>query len=528
MTSSERVVVVGFGPVAARFIDVLEPSLAYGAVQLTVIGSEPEAAYNRVLVADVGVGRTSPSAIALSDAARLASLGAEVLLGSGVRRIDRARRQVQLDDGTVRPYDRLVLCTGARPVIPYLAGLNPDPLHPTLPAGVTALRDLADARSLRSVVERRGDVVILGGGILGLEAASAAAEEGARVTVVHHGDYPLARSIDDGGGRVLASALRSQGVRLVSGAKAVALEHSDGGAFTALRLDDGRLVSGDLLVLSCGVRPRVELAEGAGLPVDTGILVGHSLQAHHDEHIYAIGDCAEVRCTSVGCADCQGNTAPSGLIGPGWKQAEWLAEAFAGALGADAAGPSGSVEPLGSDFSSTGARYVEAALPPVLMLKARGLDAVVAGDVSADPWAAQEDGTAVALWADPQQGSYAKMVTRGGVLQGLVCVGLPRAAAELVLLFESGAVLPADRSALLRLDGAEAAAAPSSLAADPAGIVCRCAGVSRGSIEQAAVVGCSSVAEVSASTRAGTGCGGCHSDIRAIIEQHFEHHPASV
>lgn len=510
--SSEHVVVVGFGPVAARFIDVLEPSLASGAVQLTVIGSEPEAAYNRVLVADVGVGRTSPGAISLSDASRLAALGAEVLLGSGVRRIDRARRQVQLDDGTVRPYDRLVLATGARPVIPYLAGLNPDPLHPTLPDGVTALRDLADARTLRSVVERRGDVVILGGGILGLEAALAAAEEGARVTVVHHGDYPLARNIDDGGGRVLASALRSQGVRLVSGAKAVGLEHDDAGAFTALRLDDGRLVSGDLLVLSCGVRQRVELAEGAGLSVDTGILVGHSLQVHHDEYIYAIGDCAEVRCTSLDCSDCRGNTAPSGLIGPGWKQAEWLADSFVADLD-----------------SEGGDRYVEAALPPVLMLKARGLDAVVAGDVTADPWTAYEDGTAVALWADPQQGTYAKMVTRGGVLQGLVCVGMPRAGAELVLLFESGAVLPSDRSSLLRLDGAEAEAASSSqssLASDPAAIVCRCAGVSRGSIEQAAVVGCSSVAEVSASTRAGTGCGGCHSDIRTIIEQHFQ--PAPV
>ena len=224
MSFPERVVVVGFGPVAARFIDVLEPSVVSGALQLTVIGSEADAAYNRVLVADVGVGRTSPSAIGLSDADRLASLGAEVLLGTGVRRIDRARRQVLLDDGTVRPYDRLVLATGARPVIPYLAGLNPDPLHPALPDGVTALRDLADARVLRAVVERRGDVVILGGGILGLEAALAAAEEGARVTVVHHGDYPLARNIDDGGGLVLASVLRSQGVRLVSGAKAVGLE----------------------------------------------------------------------------------------------------------------------------------------------------------------------------------------------------------------------------------------------------------------------------------------------------------------
>lgn len=539
-----RVVVVGFGPVAARFIDVLEPSLASGAVQLTVVGAESEAAYNRVLVADVGVGRTSPSAIGLSDPSRLVSLGADVLLGTGVRRIDRARQQVLLDDGTARPYDRLVLATGARPVIPYLAGLNPDPLHPALPSGVTALRDLADARVLRAVVERRGEVVILGGGILGLEAALAAAEEGARVTVVHHGDYPLARNIDDGGGRVLASVLRSQGVRLVSGAKAVGLEHSDGGTFTALRLDDGRLVSGDLLVLSCGVRPRLELAEGAGLPVGTGILVGHSLQAHHDEYVYAIGDCAEIRCASPSCEDCSGNTVPSGLIGPGWKQAEWLAESFIAdlATGVRATGGRLETQATASNPSSGSAgrymeatavpgpasagsrRYVEAALPPVLMLKARGLDAVVAGDVSADPWAAHEDGTAVALWADPQQGSYAKMVTRDGVLQGLVCVGMPRAGAELVLLFESGAVLPSDRSSLLRLDGAEAEASSSLTASssDPSAIVCRCAGVSRGSIEQAAVVGCSSVAEVSASTRAGTGCGGCHSDIRTIIEQHFQ------
>ncbi|WP_299165503.1 FAD-dependent oxidoreductase [uncultured Arthrobacter sp.] len=537
-----RVVVVGFGPVAARFIDVLEPSLASGAVQLTVVGAETDAAYNRVLVADVGVGRTSPSAIGLSDPARLVSLGADVLLGIGVRRIDRARQQVLLDDGTALPYDRLVLATGARPVIPYLAGLNPDPLHPAWPSGVTALRDLADARVLRTVVERRGDVVILGGGILGLEAALAAAEEGARVTVVHHGDYPLARNIDDGGGRVLASVLRSQGVRLVSGAKAVGLEHSGGGAFTALRLDDGPLVSGDLLVLSCGVRPRLELAEGAGLPVASGILVGHSLQAHHDEHIYAIGDCAEVRCVSPSCEDCSGNTAPSGLIGPGWKQAEWLAESFIAELasgaragdgletpatvtcaGTESANPYVKATAAPSPASADSHRYVEAALPPVLMLKARGLDAVVAGDAAADPWAAHEDGTAVALWADPQQGSYAKMITRHGVLQGLVCVGMPRAGAELVLLFESGAVLPSDRSSLLRLDGAEAEASLSSSASDPSTIVCRCAGVSRGSIEQAAVVGCSSVAEVSASTRAGTGCGGCHNDIRTIIEQHFQH-----
>ncbi|GAB3538292.1 FAD-dependent oxidoreductase [Arthrobacter tecti] len=522
----ERIVVVGFGPVAARFIELIDPMLASGAAHLTVIGAEPEPAYNRVLVADVGVGRTSPETISLSDPARLATVGADVLLDRSVRRIDRARRQLQLSDGTVRAHDRLVLATGARPVIPYLAGLNPDPLHPSLPPGVTALRDLADARALRAVVQRRGDVVILGGGILGLEAALAAAEEGARVSVVHHGDHPLARNIDDDGGRVLAAALRRQGVRLVSGAKAVGLEHDDTGKFTALRLDDGRFVSGDLLVLSCGVRPRTELADGAGLPFSSGILVDHSLTVHHDEFIHAIGDCAEVSCPDPDCADCAGDTAPSGLIGPGWKQAEWLADALTRRLaptGVAAGVASGT--PFGATSGADGpppSSYREAALPPVVMLKARGLDAVVAGDVSANLWSGHDDGTAVALWADPQHGRYAKMVTRNGVLSGLVCIGMPRTGAELVLLFESGSVLPEDRSSLLRLDGAEEQASSSSSNRDPSATVCRCAGVSRGSIEQAAVVGCSTVEEVSASTRAGTGCGGCHTDIRGIIEEHFQ------
>ncbi|NJC21798.1 assimilatory nitrate reductase electron transfer subunit [Arthrobacter pigmenti] len=525
---SERIVVVGFGPVAARFIELIDPLLASGAAHLTVIGAEPDSAYNRVLVADVGVGRTSPETISLSDTARLAALGADVLLDRTVRRIDRARRQLQLSDGTVRAYDRLVLATGARPVIPYLAGLNPDPLHPALPPGVTALRDLADARALRAVVQRRGDVVILGGGILGLEAALAAAEEGARVSVVHHGDYPLARNIDDDGGRVLAATLRRQGVRLVSGAKAVGLEHTATGEFTALRLDDGRFVSGDLLVLSCGVRPRTELADGAGLPIRSGILVDHSLTVHHDEFIHAIGDCAEVSCLDPDCADCAGDTTPSGLIGPGWKQAEWLADFLGRQLApSDVAAVEASGTPFGATSGAGGSSssYREAALPPVVMLKARGLDAVVAGDVSANLWSGHDDGTAVALWADPQHGRYAKIVTRDGVLSGLVCIGMPRTGAELVLLFESGSVLPEDRSSLLPLDGAEEQAS-SSPNRDPSATVCRCAGVSRGSIEQAAVVGCSTVVEVSASTRAGTGCGGCHADIRGIIEEHFQTAPA--
>jgi assimilatory nitrate reductase electron transfer subunit len=485
---SEQIVIVGFGPVAARLVDELLPAVRSGKVGVTVVGEEAEAAYNRVLVADLGVGRTTADALALSDAAELAGDGVDIRLGVRVKRVDRARQQVLLSDGGAVHYDRLVFATGSRPVIPNLTGINPDPTHPVLPAGVTALRDLRDAGVLRQAVDGGKRVVVLGGGVLGLETALAAAEEGATVTVVHNGPHPLGRNIDRGGGSVLAASLRRCGVRMAGNARSTGVEHNAPGAgFSALLLDDGSAIDGDLLVLSCGVRPRTELAEGCGLSTGAGILVDHKLRAHHEPHIFAIGDCAEVRCPDPDCAPCRYAKGPSGLVGPGWRQAEWLAEYLT--LLAD-----------GGD----------AALLPA---EPWDEEALAAGAVNGRPR------LQVSQWADPEHGRYVKMTTRGGVLEGLVAVGMPRTAAELVGLFERGAELPADRSLLLRLDGPDQL--PGTGAADPAGTVCRCAGVSGAAIQGAVEEGCSTVAEVSKATRAGTGCGGCHEDIKGLIEKHF-------
>ena len=512
---TERIVVVGFGPVAARLIDELLPAVRDGVLELTVVGEEREAAYNRVLVADLGVGRTSAGALALADAAALVADGVDVRLGTRVRRVDRARQRVLLSDGSSPGYDRLVFATGSRPVIPNLTGLNPDPAAPVLPAGVTALRDLADASALRRAVDGGKRVVVLGGGVLGLETALAAAEEGATVTVVHTGPHPLGRNIDRGGGAVLTAALRNCGVRMAGNARSVAVETGADGDFSALLLADGSAVDGDLLVLSCGVRPRTELAEGCGLPTAAGILVDHRLHAHHDPCVYAIGDCAEVRCPDPSCVDCRSARGPSGLVGPGWRQAEWLAT-YLTLLASGALGEADALPPLPAEQ------------PCVLVLKARGLTMAVAGDVAAEPWdeealtAGAVNGRArlqVAQWADPEHGRYVKMTTRAGVLEGLVAVGMPRTAAELVQLFERGAELPADRSLLLRLDGPDQAASPAS---DPERTVCRCAGVSGTAIAASVSDGCATLAEVSASTRAGTGCGGCHEDIKGLIEKHFQ------
>ncbi|MFH5880463.1 FAD-dependent oxidoreductase [Arthrobacter sp. NA-172] len=518
---SERIVVVGFGPVAARLVDELLPTVRSGLVQLLVVGQETEAAYNRVMVAELGVGRTTAEALAMADAADLAADGVEVRLGVTAKRIDRARKQVVLSDGTTPGYDRRLFATGSRPVIPNLTGINPDPSHPVLPLGVTALRDVRDAAQLRDTVTAGKRVIVLGGGVLGLETALAAAEEGAVTTVVHNGPYPLGRNIDRGGGAVLAASLRNSGITVAGNARSTAVEHNGPhGMFSALVLDDGSRIEGDLLVLSCGVRPRIELAEGCGLPSGTGILVDHHLRTYHEPHMFAIGDCAEVHCADAECPECRTALGPSGLVGPGWRQAEWLA----GYLILLAEG--------GQDAADTLAPLPQEK-PGVVVLKARGINLAVAGDNSAEPWDDEPLGDMpsgqkrrqVAQWADPAHGRYVKMTTRGGALEGLVTVGMPRTAAELVMLFERGSELPADRSLLLRLDGPDQLDSSASNN-DPQRTVCRCAGVSGTIIEEAVVDGCSSVPEVSKATRAGTGCGGCHADIKGMIERHFQGVPA--
>ncbi|MDP5228255.1 MULTISPECIES: FAD-dependent oxidoreductase [Arthrobacter] len=506
MNTPERIVVLGYGPVAARFLDAMRPLAAAGLVEVTVLGEEKDAAYNRVLVADLGVGRASRGSLDLSDPDELAADGIRVLLGVRAQRVDRSRRLVHAADGSRLPYDRLVLATGARATVPNLTGLNPDPLHPVLPEGVTALRDLADAARLRAAVDGRKRVVVLGGGVLGLEVALAAAEEGAHVTVVHHGDRPMGRQLDAGSGATLSAALRRQGLQLVPGARATGLTTADDGAFRALALADGTLVEGELLVLACGARPRTELAEGAGLAVGRGVLVDHSLRALHTGHVFAIGDCAEVRCPDPSCAVCQASAGPSGLIAPGWRQADRLAASFTARL-------LGTVAPAPLPEEK----------PGVILLKATGVNLAAAGDLQADPWDAMDPGAPleVSLWADPAQGRYVKMCTRDGALAGFVALGMSRAAAELTLLFGSGGELPADRSVLLRLDGPDGSLGRPGTSAGPESVLCRCAGVSRGSVQAAVTAGCGTVEDVARATKAGTGCGGCKDSVRELIEEYF-------
>ena len=507
MPEATRIVVVGHGPVGGRFVDELLPAVRAGLLAVTVVGAEPDAAYNRVLLAEYAVGRVERARLDLSDHLEAVAAGVVVRLGEKATAINRTQQSVRLDSGETVGYDRLVLAVGARANVPTLEGLEPSGLGSAaldrdaalLPRGVIVLRDLRDAAAARAALAERAHVVVLGAGVLGMELALAAREQGCRVTVVYHDETPMGRNLDVPGGRMLARAAERAGVEMLrrSRAEGVLLRTRDDGqrAFDALLCADGKVVDGDLLVLSCGVRARSELASRAGLAVARGILVDEELRSWSDPDVFAIGDCAHVAPRGAGDAPAAGG--PSGLIGPGWRQADWLA----GVLIAEAAG---AARPELLDAEPSG----------VVMLKSEGVNVVSAGVVDADPW---DDGEHdVAQWTDPARGRYVKTVAVQGVLSGFVCAGMPRLAAELTLLFQRGSAIPGDPADLLHLDGiTPRTAEDTGLRVDDT--VCWCNGVSAGAVLECAAHGAETVEQVGAATRAGTGCGGCRGRIAELL-----------
>jgi assimilatory nitrate reductase electron transfer subunit len=503
-----RVVLVGFGPVGARFAEEILPAVAAGRVALTVVGAERDDPYNRVLVAEYAAHEVARGDLTILESTELTDAGATVLRGVRATGLDPESHIVHLSSGERLDYDRLVLATGARANVPVLDGLErlgsaPDGLDDALTEGVCVLRTADDAERVRAVVAGGGRVVVLGAGVLGIELALLLARAGAQPTVAHFGPIPMPRQLDRGAASVLGAALERAGVHVVphTRAEAIVARPDERGVrrFEALVSSDGKRIEADLLVLSCGVTARSELAREAGLRVGGGVLVDDRLRSWTDPRIHAIGDCAHIGDAAAHLHDQVVPGGPAGLIGPGWRQAEWLARALIAEFdGID-------IGPFADDA------------PGVVLLKADGVDLVSAGDVTPDPFTPVPRGEVapgVALWADPEHGTYTKMVTREGVLTGFISVGMPRTAAELGVLYARHGELPSDRSLLLRLDAVEDL---TPRATGREATVCVCNAVTAGAIEDAIAEGCTSVPDIGRCTRAGTGCGGCRSRIAEML-----------
>ncbi len=461
-----RVVVVGAGMVGNRFADELARRVPDAEVDL--VGAEPVAPYNRVLLTELLAGRVDLAAMTLPRP----PAPVRVWAGTEALAIDRVRRTVATA-GRTFAYDHLVLATGARARTLPVSGLERG-----LPRGAHVLRTLHDAREVKAAALNARHAVVVGSGPLGLEAACALRHRGVGVTLVSASPTVLARDLDPVAGEVVGSSLRRLGLDVRDGAVLEAVEVQDG-RVRGVRLDTGT-VAADLVVMACGSEPEVALARAAGLEVDGGVVVDAALRTS-DERVFALGDCART----------PGGT--SGLVGPGWQQAAALARRLAG-------------EPDGAPAGLDGA---------AMRLKAVGLSVVTEGVRGTR--AAPDD--RVLAVHDPRAGRHVEVVVRDDVLAGYTCVGDADLAAHLATQVDRPGVVPPDPLQLLLGTSSPAAAPGGSPTTMPAATtVCRCNGVTKGDLVQAWEDGCTSVAALADRTRATTGCGGCAGLVRGVAD----------
>jgi nitrite reductase (NADH) large subunit len=366
---SEPLVIVGNGMAAARLVDELAKS-ALGRYAIAVIGDEPRLAYNRVLLSSVLAGETASHDIELRPASWWRDRGVTLKYGCVATEIDVGRRELKIANEESLTFSRLVLATGSAPLRLNVPGAD-------LP-GVHTFRDSRDVDLLLTLAARKQRVVVVGGGLLGLEAAYGLAKAGVPVTLIHLMDRLMERQLDAPAAELLKTLVERKGIKVLLNANTARLRgetHVEG-----VELADGRGIDADAVIFAAGIRPNVSLAKNAGISVNRGIVVDDHLQAGAAD-IFALGECAEHRGICYG------------LVEPAYEQARVLARHLAG----------GTVAYNGSVVATN--------------LKVSGVAVFSAGDFIA------ADGSETIVLDDARAGAYKKLVIADGRLTGAVLVG---------------------------------------------------------------------------------------------------------
>jgi nitrite reductase (NADH) large subunit len=366
---SEPLVVVGNGMAAARLVDELA-KVALGRYAIAVIGDEPRLAYNRVLLSSVLAGETASHDIELKPAAWWRDRGVTLKYGCAATEIDVGRRELKIANEESITFSRLVLATGSTPLRLNVPGADLPDVH--------TFRDSRDVDLLLTLAAQKKRVVVVGGGLLGLEAAYGLVKAGASVTLLHLMDRLMERQLDRPAAELLKSLVERKGIRILLEANTARIhgETHVGG----VELTDGRRIDTDAVIFAAGIRPNIALAKDAGIPVNRGIVVDDCLQSGAAE-IYALGECAEHRGICYG------------LVEPAYEQARVLARHLA-----DGAATYG-----GSVVATN--------------LKVSGVSVFSAGDFMG------AEGSETILLNDVRRGIYKKLVISDGRLTGAVLVG---------------------------------------------------------------------------------------------------------
>jgi nitrite reductase (NADH) large subunit len=286
-----KLVMVGNGMAGVRTLEELL-KIAPDLYDITVFGAEPHPNYNRILLSPVLAGEQTIDEIILNPTSWYQENGIQLHLGKKVVAVDRTRRVVRAEDGTEAPYDRLLLATGSNPFILPVPGKDLK--------GVIAYRDIADTNTMIEAAASYRHAVVIGGGLLGLEAANGLMRRGMQVTVVHLMPWLMERQLDEVAGKLLQQSLEQRGIRFEIGAHTQELVGDKDGRVLAVRLKDGRELPADLVVMAAGIRPNTELAEKIGLHCNRGIVVNDTLQTTTDPRVYAVGECAAHRGIAYG------------------------------------------------------------------------------------------------------------------------------------------------------------------------------------------------------------------------------------
>ena len=460
-----KLVVIGNGMAGARFLeDVLavDPAL----FDITVFGDEPYGNYNRILLSNVLNGSQDAKEIFLNPLSWYDENGITLHAGKRVTRIDRDAKTVHADDLSV-PYDYLVFATGSKPFIPPIPGT---PLH-----GVFAFRTLDDCRNIAEYALDCKTAVVIGGGLLGLEAAKGLMTHKVAVTVVEMAPWLMSVQLDEAGGKVLGQTIAKLGITARTGT--VTKELIGHRRVTGVKFADGSEIPADMVVISAGIRPNAELARECGIVCDKAIVVDDQLRTS-DPAVFGVGECV------------QHNGTIYGLVAPLWEQTKVLAKVL---TSADA-----TATYSGSKIATK--------------LKVMGVELASMGRIN-DLQPTDE----VVQFSEPGRDVYWKAIVRDGKLSAACLLGDLAPADDLMRMFHAGADAPLRRLELFFT--AASAKKEVSLADLPdTHQICDCNGVCKGTIVQAIKNGRCTVPAVGKATRAGTGCGSCKKLVKGLIE----------
>ena len=462
-----HLIVIGNGMAGCRAVEELlarDPA----RFRITIIGAERQVNYNRIMLSSVLAGEKAFADIVINDADWYAAHGITLIAGDPVDAIDRRRKLVTTRSGRSEAYDKLILATGSDPVIIPVPGSD-------LP-GVATFRDMDDIDRMLRAAAAGGDAVVIGGGLLGLEAAHGLALRGMKVTVLHLMPTLMERQLDEAAGWLLKAALEARGQTILTGADTA--EIFGPGKVAGVRLRDGREIPAALVVMAVGIRPNVALARAAGLAVGRGIHVDDDLVTS-DPDVLAVGECAEHRGQVYG------------LVAPLWEMCRSLADALVGT-------PSGYT---GSDTATS--------------LKVSGIDVFSAGDLAGG--AGCED----IVMRDAARGIYKRVVLRDDRVVGAVLCGDARDGGWYFDLLKRRTDVTAIRDTLIFGPVAAGEAGPDPLAALAAmadsAEICGCNGVAKGPVVAAIRGGAATLDAVRASTKASASCGSCTRLVEGLL-----------